>query len=175
MAELRLVVQLAIGIVFLLSSVGKLQNFRGFSHAVLAYRVLPAFLTNGSSWLIVALESLVAAAHLTGYFLSIALPVGLGLMASFAFAVSLNLKRGQALPCYCFGGSEAFISITTLFRLGLIALGDTLLLISYQPVFPFSMPLRVLALGLFWSIFVLVTGMWFFGSGDVARLMRDVP
>src|SRR5208282_1154195 len=87
-------------------------------------------------------------------------------------AVSLNLKRGLALPCYCFGGSGAIISASTLIRLALLGLGEILLLRPYQPVFPLAMALPGLAFGLFWSSFTLVICLWLFGLRDVIRLVR---
>ncbi len=174
MAEFRLVVQLALGIVFLLSSAGKLQDRGRFARGLAAYRILPGSWANPASLLVIALESLLAVAHLTGYLLGIAVPVGLGLLGSFGVAVGVNLKRGRALPCYCFGRSGDTISSATLARLVLMASGEAFLLGAHRPIYTPQLALPDLAFALFWAAVTLLTGLWLFALRDLGRLLRPM-
>ena len=174
MAEFRLVLQLALGIVFLLSVAGKLQDRGHFAGGLAAYRILPRSWANPASLLVIALESFLAVAHLTGYLLRIALPVGLGLLASFTVAVGVNLKRGRALPCYCFGRSGDTISGATLARLVLMASGEAFLLKATRPIYTPQVAVSDLVVALFWAMVVLVIGLWLFALSDLGRLLRPV-
>jgi hypothetical protein len=170
--KLYLVVQLAIGIVFTMSFIGKLWSRGGFTEGLEAYRIVPSSWATFSALTIIALEACVASAHLTGYFLRVALVVGLGLLGSFGIAVGVNLGRGRALPCYCFGGSESLISHTTLLRLALLGFGEALLLKIHHPIYSLGIELSQLGLAVFWSIFLLVVSFWFFALADVLQLVR---
>jgi hypothetical protein len=172
--ELLLVVQLALGIIFLLSSAGKLWDRGHFARGLAAYQILPRSWVNPASFLVIALESLLAVAHLTGYLLGIVVPVGLGLLGSFAIAVGLNLKRGRALPCYCFGGSGDTISGATVARLVLMASGEFFLLKAHRPIYTSRVAVPDLGLALFWAAVVLVIGLWLFAWRDLGRLLRPV-
>jgi hypothetical protein len=168
----HLVVQLAIGVVFLLSSGGKLRDRGSFINGLAAYRIVPASWVKMIGLFIIGLESFLAAAHLTGHLLRLALPVGLGLIATFGVAVAVNIKRDRALPCYCFGDSASIISGATLIRLGFLAAGEMFLLELYQPVYPLRMAPADLGFAFFWSILLLVASLWLFALGDVARLVK---
>jgi Methylamine utilisation protein MauE len=169
--KLHLIVQLAIGIVFLFSSGGKLWDYRRFTQGVAAYQIVPPSWANSSSLLIIAIETFLAAAHLTGFLMGVALLVGLGVLGIFGIAVSVNLKRGRVLPCYCFGVSDSTISQVTLIRLGLLATGELFLLRFYQPIHFLHVATPQLGFAAFWSIFLLVTIIWLFDLGDIVRLL----
>jgi len=172
--NLYIVIQLAIGFVFLLSSEEKLRDSKGFADGLAAYRIVPASWTGFSSLLVIGLEGFLGVVHLTGHLLKIGLWVGLVLVVSFAVAVAVNLVRGRALPCYCFGSSESIISWATLGRLALLAFGEVLLLKTYKPVDLLSAAaLPQVAYALFWSILLLVTVSWMFAAGDVVRVLKS--
>lgn len=118
------------------------------------------------------MESFLAVSHVTGYLLELGLMGGLGLIAAFAVAVGANLRRGRALPCYCLGGGGSTISGATLVRLALLASGEAFLLKMYQPIYPAGMSPSQLGFSLFWSILLLVAGLWLFAVEDVVRLMK---
>jgi Methylamine utilisation protein MauE len=172
--KLHAVVQLAIGIIFLLSSVGKLLERSSFIQGVAAYRIVPASWASLTASIVITGEMFVAAAHLTGFRLKPALVVGIGLIASFGIAVGVNLKRDRPLPCYCFGGSGSVVTWGTLARLGFLGAGETFLLKLYQPIYVPRLILPELGFALFWSIFLLVGSLWLFAIGDVLRLLRPV-
>ena len=104
--ETKIVLQLAIGMVLLLASAGKWRHPLRFAQGVVEYEILP---TGPAYWfglLLIPLESWLAVAHLTGWLLRFAAPTALGMFVVFGLAVGVNLVRGRALPCFCFGARE---------------------------------------------------------------------
>jgi len=178
--ETRLVLQLAIGLVFLLSACGKLLNPHGFARGVMDYQVLPNSLAYGVGLVLIPVEVLLAVSHLSGWLLAFAVPLALAILASFAAAVAVNLRRRRVLPCYCFGdhGGET-ISRRSLIRLLLLVAGELLLLANptlfatSQLVYPHRLAgFSDLGLVLFWAIFLLVAGLWFLSIADVMEVLR---
>lgn len=177
--EMRLVVQFAVGLVFLLSVSSKLMNPREFARGVKEYQILPAYLTSSVALLLIPLEAFLAVSHLTGWLLKFAVPAGLLTLASFATAVSVNLRRGRALRCYCFDSGET-ISVLTLVRLILLVAGEVLLLtdpslfMMSRLVYPHQISsLSQIGLGLFWAVFFLVAGFWLLSVSDMMELLRS--
>ena len=177
MPKILLVIQLAIGCVLLFSSVGKWRDLIGFAHGVEDYDVLPDRLAFIFGLLVVPLETAVAISHLTGWWISAALILGLAMFGSFAVAVTINLKRGRSLPCYCFGDSTGeTISAQTLARLLLLIAGEGLLLLSLQTSGTISLVYHQLAtprefgFTLFWTSFIVVTAMWLLSMADLFAL-----
>jgi len=179
-AEMLLVVQLALGTVFVLSAAGKLRDPKSFARGVVDYRILPPPLAYSLGFLLIGLEAWLAIAHLTGWLLAVAVPVGLGTLASFAAAVGVNLGRGRALPCYCFGArSGETISLRTmarvLFLVGaeLLLLGEPSLFASSQIVYPGRIAsLSQLGLAFFWATFTLVVISWLLNSPEVRDVVK---
>lgn len=170
--KLCLVAQLALGGVFLVSSASKLRNPRRFARALTEYQILPAGLKNITAGLVIGLEILLGIAHLTGQLLTYALPVGVALLGTFAVALGLNLKRGRALPCHCFGQDSRAISGATLVRLALLASGEVFLWKAHQTVYVQLIPFPELTFGLFWAASLLAAGLWVFAAGDLISLFR---
>jgi hypothetical protein len=183
--ELRFVVQLAIGIVFLLSAIAKARNPRTFAQGVMEYGILPRSVAYFVGLVLLPLEALLAVSHLTGWQLDVVLPLGLLMLLSFGLAVGINLRRGRVLPCYCFGSGARegeMISARTLARLVLLFSAEALLLIEgnrltiRQPA-AYSWQaggLLKLSLALFWASFVLLTSSWLLSSFDILNLLRAV-
>ena len=179
MPKILLVVQLAIGSVLLFSSLGKWRDPLGFAHGVEDYEVLPDRLAVIFGLLLVPLETAIAVSHLTGWWISSAVFLGLTMFGSFAVAVAINLRRGRSLPCYCFGDSRGqTISPQTLARLLLLIAGEGLLLLSLQKsgtansVFQLATP-REFGIALFWTAFVVVAAMWVLGLPDLHELLSS--
>ena len=179
MPKILLVVQLVIGSVLLFSSLGKWRDPLGFARGVEDYDVLPGRLAVIFGLLLVPLETAVAVSHLTGWWISAAVPLGLAMFGSFAVAVAINLRRGRSLPCHCFGDSKGeTISIQTLARLLLLIGGEGLLLLSLQTsgnaelVYRQLGTLRELGFALFWTALVVVVAMWVLGLSDLNELLR---
>jgi hypothetical protein len=170
LAKPQVVVQLAIGFVFLLSTAGKLRNPRSFIEGVVDYRVLPASLALFFGMLVIPLEFWLALAHLTGWTLNLAVPIGLILLVVFAVAITVNLLRGRILPCHCFGASRGeSISRRSIGRVLLLASGEAFLIpersfLSRQSIsFPAST-------SFFWAAILLITASWLLNVGDLFGL-----
>ena len=178
--RMTLVVQLAVGLVFLLSVAGKLMNPRDFVRGVVEYQVLPDRLSYSVGLLLIPTEILLAAVHLSGRLLPFGALLGVAVLACFAAGVAVNLKRGRSLPCYCFGNSKGdVISGRTLARLILLMVGETLLLADFalsrannpvnldrvHDVSEFSMAFLS-------AIFLLIFGSWLLNAADVVELLR---
>lgn len=128
MSELRLVVQLALGLVLAAACVAKLRRPGAFLRGVVDYDLLPRPAALVAGALLLPSEGLLAGALLSGWGLGIALPAAVALLAVFAAAVAINLSRQREVPCYCLGGEEGEkISPRTLARLALLLSGALLL------------------------------------------------
>lgn len=178
--EIRLVVQLAIGMVFLLSTPGKLIDPVGFARGVVEYRIGPKSLAFAGGMVVIVTEIFLAVAHLTGSFLRFAAPLGAVMLFIFSIAVAVNLKRGRALRCYCFGGADGeLISGRTLTRL-LLLLGGEMFLIIGANLFTTNRIVHLdgiggfahLSVALFWAAFLLVAGGWLLSLGDAVEILR---
>jgi hypothetical protein len=175
LAELRLVSQLALGCVFLFALAGKLRDPRGFARGVVDYDILPATLAYWFGFLLLPLEGFLAAAHLTGWALPVAAPMGVATLASFALAVGINLRRGRGLPCFCFGsGEQETLSLGSLARLLLLLAGE--LFVWAGPagwVYPdhLSTPLALVRAAMATAL-LLVSASWLLGAGEIVELFR---
>ncbi len=109
--EARLVVQLALGVVFLLSDTAKLRNPMTFAFGLL---LMPG-------------EVFLALSHLTGWLIVVGVPLAMVTLVSFAVAVGVNLLRRREVPCYCFGDGRETISGRSLTRLLMMTSGEVVL------------------------------------------------
>jgi Methylamine utilisation protein MauE len=181
--QMAFVVQLAVGLVFLLSVRGKLMNPLGFARGVIEYRILPDRVSYLAGLLLIPTEILLAATHLTGWLLSFGVLSGIVVLTCFMAGVAINLRRGRLLPCHCFGASKGdVISGRTLARLALLMAGELLLLASAD----FSSANSPVNLDRFRdvsefgpaflsAVFVLVFGNWLLNAADVVKLLRPLP
>jgi len=181
--EARLVLQHALGIVFLLSATAKARDPGGFARGVMEYKVLPRLLSYCIGLVLLPLEAFVSASHLTGWRLDLAVPLGLVLLLSFVLGVGVNLGRGRVLPCYCFGsgarGGET-ISGRTVARLLLLLSGEVFLLVegslltkSRPAIYPWQAGgLLEFSLAVFWAGFALLAGSWLLSFTDLLNLLR---
>jgi hypothetical protein len=126
-SELRLIAQLALGLVFGLACTAKLRAPAAFVNGVVEYEVLPRPAALALGVLLIPLEGLLAASLLSGWMAGVALPVAMALLAAFAVAVAINLARHREVPCHCLGGGPGeTISPRTLARLALLLGGVAL-------------------------------------------------
>jgi len=181
--ELRLIVQLAIGIVFLLSASSKVLHPNTFARGVREYKLLPDSLAFVMGLLLIPIEIIIGISHLVGWLMSYMTVLALATLISFAIAVTVNLKRGRVLPCYCFGshGGEQ-ISRRTLVRLGLLIAGELFVLADPALFAPdrLTYPERIADLVLLITIlicavFILVVGRWVLTVPDIVDLFRPCP
>jgi hypothetical protein len=127
MKELRLVVQLSLGLVFAAACAAKLRRPAAFLRGVEDYDLLPRPAALVAGALLIPGEGLLAASLLSGWALGAALPAAAALLAAFAAAIAINLGRHRAVPCHCLGVQGERISPRTLARLGLLLAGALLL------------------------------------------------
>jgi hypothetical protein len=88
--------------------------------------------------------------------------------------VALNLKRGRVVPCYCFGKNADKISGATLGRLVLLGTAEAFLLKVHEPVYIQNIGFREFEFALFWAVFTLTVGFWFFELRDLVRFFRPM-
>ena len=121
MSALRLLAQLALGMVFAGAAAAKLRDPAAFLRGVVDYDLLPRRGALAAGALLLPLEGLLAFCLLSGWLLGAALPGAGALLAVFFAAVATNLARHRKVPCYCLGGDEGeAISPRTLVRLALL-------------------------------------------------------
>lgn len=166
----RLVAQLALGLVFLLSTLGKLRRPAAFLRGVAEYEILPVPLAKVFGAVLIPVEAFLAAAHLTGRGLRVAVPLGIVILLTFATAVAINLGRNRDLLCHCFdslGGER--ISARSLAQLALLLAAEGLLLSgpALRPADPGD-----LALAGVWAVFCLLAGLWLLRADEVFQLFR---
>lgn len=127
----RLTLQLAVGLVLLISAIAKLRAPRAFAQGVADYRLLPYRVSLVAGVLIIPAELAIAMAHLTGYAIKLAVPCGLVLLVIFLVAVSINLMRARNIPCHCFGTDDTeSISVRVLVRLFMMIAGEVFVLLG---------------------------------------------
>jgi len=156
------------------------MNLQRFLRGIREYQILPARFTIIVGLAIVVGESLLAFAHLTGLFLTIALSFGLLMLSSFAGAVGINLIRNRTVPCYCFGsGDEEAISFRTLIRLLLVMAAECFLACflwfganSGSHAVQNHHSTQALLEALTWVAVILQLSLWSLSLPEVAALAR---
>lgn len=180
--QARLVVELALGLVFLASAAGKLRDPAAFARGVVSYELLPRGLALAAGYVLIPFEALLAVAHLTGWQLRPGALLGLLTLLGFAAGVAVNLKRGRGLPCFCFSarGGE-LLSARTLARLGLMIAGETLVLTDAAlwngPASAALFPGRLaagsdLVHALLLAVATLCAAFWLLSAPDLVYMVR---
>jgi putative oxidoreductase len=118
-----LVVRLALGCLFLYSSLPKIRQPYDFLSSVYNYELvgpkLGVFVAMTLPWL----ELLVGVCLVGGIFVSGALLASIGMSAMFTFVIAFALYQGLEISCGCFSTSaKGVVSYTTLIRTFLILL-----------------------------------------------------
>jgi len=117
--------QVALGLVLLVSGFGKMRDRHSLVAGALRYRVLAPGVVRPAAALLPFVEMGLGAALLLGVSHRPTGWVAAALFAVFAVAVGINLRRGRAIPCHCFGASAAD-------RIGPLSLARLLFLISWR-------------------------------------------
>lgn len=95
-------IQIALGIVFLVSAVPKISDPPGFAHMIYNYRLTPGALVNGLALVLPWVELIVGLALVLGVWRREAAIVAGILLVVFVVAIGINLARGHAVDCGCF-------------------------------------------------------------------------
>lgn len=109
--------RIVVGLVFVFSAVGKLQDVSRFVRAVEGFQLLPRWLERPVALLVVVGEGLVAITMLVGgAALRPGFALGAILLAVFTATILSVLRRGLSTSCGCFGGSETRVSPLDVWR-----------------------------------------------------------
>jgi hypothetical protein len=169
----RLVLQLALGGVFLVSSLGKVRDPKAFLRGVAEYEILPVPLAYAFGAVLIPAEAFVALALLSGLAVGVALPLATALLLVFGVAVAINLRRERDLLCHCFGspGGER-LSARSLVQLGLLT-GVALFAWSGggESLRALAGPEDAIA-AVTLAVACLLAGLWLLQADEVVRLYR---
>jgi len=118
----RLIVGLALGCMFIYSSLPKIRQPYDFLASVYSYELVGPKLGILVAMVLPWLELLVGVCLIGGIFISGALLASVGMAAMFTFVLASVLYRGLEISCGCFGASAEIISYSTLVRACVILL-----------------------------------------------------
>jgi len=125
LAESALTLQIAIGLIFLMSAWGKARDLPTYLAGLSEYRLLSESLLRLAGMTVLAFEVLLAWAHLSGVRLQLFAPLSVALLTTFAIVVGIVLHRGRPVPCLCFGArSGENVTGVTLARVLVIAAAE---------------------------------------------------
>lgn len=116
-AQITLIARMCLGLFFLPSAFGKLANQRAFIRGTVDYDILPPNVARIVGRLLPWIELAIGLALVLGILLPISGILAAGLLVVFAVAVGINLHRGRAISCNCYGiASTATIGWGTVVR-----------------------------------------------------------
>jgi uncharacterized membrane protein YphA (DoxX/SURF4 family) len=104
---LSFVFRLAVGIIFIVSSVGKLSEGSAFVDDVTKYQLLTNTLAEAYATALPWVEIIMGSLLILGLFSRVAAGIGVLTSLSFIIANSVVLHRGLNLACGCFGDIAA--------------------------------------------------------------------
>jgi uncharacterized membrane protein YphA (DoxX/SURF4 family) len=122
-----LVSRLVLGLIFLLTGVGKAADPAGFMRDIRAYQMLPGALVTAMAYGLPWLEILLAVYLLAGLYLRWAAAITGALLVVFMVAMGQALARGLTLDCGCFGAGLGGVALREEVSIGSI-LRDAVLL-----------------------------------------------
>jgi hypothetical protein len=146
--------RVCVGLVFLLAAAQKAQHWRIFSGVIANYRLLPRVMVAPAAALLPPLEMIVGLLLLSALAMPWTLLAATVLLAAFAAAMMINLKRGRAhIDCGC---GQSFLAQTLSWTLvGRNAALVALLLPSLAPVGPLTMAAALSGAGAGLAFFLL--------------------
>jgi uncharacterized membrane protein YphA (DoxX/SURF4 family) len=104
--QVRLVLRLALGLIFFVSAVAKLRDPVSFVRGVLEYQVLPRPLARVYGWLLPFVELGTALLLLSGFLPVVSAGLAVLMLVSFVIAIVMVAGSPQHTSCYCFGTTE---------------------------------------------------------------------
>jgi hypothetical protein len=182
-AHVAYALQLSLGIVFLVAAAPKLRRPSAFAATVAGYRIAPSRLVPALALGLIAIESFLAFAFLSGWLLDVGVPLAALAVIGFFVVIALNLRRGREVPCGCFGDPQERISRRSLIRLAaLFAALCALVLVSSSArtqAVTLESVLADGAPGLQYLIevagvasFLILIGMWMLSLPELASVLR---
>jgi hypothetical protein len=126
--EISRALQIVVGLVLAAAAVGKLRDPGAAAAGAIGYQVVPRQVARGAGLILGPLEAVLALSHLTGVLLLPASIVTLVLFAVFLTVLSVVLRRGDLVPCHCFGVNDGPVSKQTVVRTSLLFVAELLVL-----------------------------------------------
>jgi hypothetical protein len=173
--EVKRAIEIALGLVFALSSATKVYRPRAFVRAVAAYELLPRQLVVPFSAIVITAEVALAATLLGGAAMAVAAPTAVALLSTFMAAVAMNLWRGRHNACGCFGADDR-ISGRTVARLAALLAAAAiawLLEVAAAPRVQTASP-SLLIEDVSIGLLLLLGGLWALSLPELIRLSRFV-
>jgi uncharacterized membrane protein YphA (DoxX/SURF4 family) len=99
--------RVALGAVFIVASLDKIQNPEAFATNIANYRILPYIFINGIAIVLPWLEVLTGAVLVLGVWIRASTMIVSGLLLAFSIAISQALARGLDISCGCFTTNPA--------------------------------------------------------------------
>jgi uncharacterized membrane protein YphA (DoxX/SURF4 family) len=99
-------VQFVLAAVFVVAGVGKIMDPPGFAHEIHNYRLVPGVAINVLAIVLPWIEVVAGLALFVGLARRSAARIFGVLLLVFIVALSINLVRGRAVDCGCFGGPK---------------------------------------------------------------------
>jgi uncharacterized membrane protein YphA (DoxX/SURF4 family) len=135
----ELVARLVLGGAFVFAAGAKILDPPAFAHEIFNFRLMPVSLVNAAALWLPWVEMLSGLALILGIWRKLSAVFLGALLVVFVAALSINLARGRAVDCGCFGSSKT--PKTTEQRLGdmRVAIGrDALLLALLVPILAYE-------------------------------------
>lgn len=129
--------------------------------------------------MLIVAELLIAIAHLGGFALQVVAPASVVLLAVLLAVVGRAVRRGQRVPCMCFGSDkEEIASIATVIRLGGLMLAEAT--IAFWAASG-SRPTPLYALGFSGALLAMLAASswltvfgWLVATYELIGLYRDI-
>jgi uncharacterized membrane protein YphA (DoxX/SURF4 family) len=134
----RAVARFGLGATFVYAAVAKIADPPAFAHEVFNYRLLPGAAVNALALWLPWIELVAGIAVLAGVWQKPAIAILSALLVVFVVAISINLARGRAIDCGCFGGKPTLSEAQRFFDMKAVIARDVGLLllagIAVRPV-----------------------------------------
>ena len=125
----RAIARFGLGATFVYAAVAKIADPPSFAHEVFNYRILPGFAVNALALWLPWIELLAGIAVLAGFWPRGATALLSAFLVVFIVAISVNLARGRAIDCGCFGGKVTTTDAERFFDMKVVVARDIGLLI----------------------------------------------
>lgn len=101
------VLRVALGAVFIVASLDKIQNPEAFATTIANYRIMPYTVINGIAIVLPWLEIVTGILLVLGIWIKAGTLIVWGLLLAFSIAISQALARGLDISCGCFTTNPA--------------------------------------------------------------------
>jgi hypothetical protein len=158
---------------FAVSAVPKILNLSAFKELTAAYGILPDPIAGIFGMLLPFAELLGAALLLYGETAIYGALILLGLLLSFAWAVSTILRSKKTITCGCYGKFfDARADRFTLFKIGILAISALIVLI-HTSAHPVRLSVKAAFLGGFLTVCLLTAqAVWTYHTKMMDRLKK---